>query len=141
VLAVRVLQGHARGCNVFGHPGWVARSAVVGARQGEGGDGIGDGAGEAILKDSCWVDGRCNSCCGCYCLSGEGGRGGLGWRCGGYGCRGRSDGSRDGSGFLLLGGWSGVEEGCETCAGGGTGGRDGRDRGLGHDACCWFRGG
>lgn len=56
VLAVGVIHGEGIGSNVLGDPGWVAHAAVVGARQGEGVQGVVDRTREAILIDPLRID-------------------------------------------------------------------------------------
>ena len=57
VFAVCVVHGHGLRRDVFGYPGGIACATVICAMQGEGSDGVGDGAGEAILEDAGGVDG------------------------------------------------------------------------------------
>lgn len=58
VLAVRVVGRERCGRYVLGHPGGVTRAAVENGGRGEGGVKVVDWAGEAILKEAIWVDGR-----------------------------------------------------------------------------------
>lgn len=119
MFAVCVVQREGLRGDVFGYPGGIARAAVVGAVQGHCVDGVGDWAGEAILKDAGWVDGGSRGGSG----SGEGfGGGGLLLLL-----------------LLLLGtGALVVEDGGNSGTGSSTGCCDCSESGLGHDGSVWI---
>ena len=58
MLAVSIWRGKGCSGDVLYYPGGVAQASVEGGDECGSGCEVGDGTGEAVLEESCRVDGR-----------------------------------------------------------------------------------